>query len=69
MAVTFGTSVPTRGPLAGADELRALAQRADDLGYDHIWVSDHIILPREVSSFYPYACQRRGDVRSRSTLL
>ena len=55
MAVTFGTSVPTRGPLAGPDELRALAQRADDLGYDHIWVSDHIILPREVSSFYPYA--------------
>ena len=55
MPVTFGTSVPTRGPLAGPDELRALAQRADDLGFDHIWVSDHVILPREVSSFYPYA--------------
>ena len=55
MPVTFGTSVPTRGPLAGPTELRGLAQRADDLGFDHIWVSDHIILPREVASFYPYA--------------
>ena len=55
MPVTFGTSVPTRGPLAGPDQLRALAQRADDLGFDHIWVSDHIILPRQVASFYPYA--------------
>ena len=55
MPATFGTSVPTRGPLAHPEGLRALAQRADDLGYDHIWVSDHIILPREVSSFYPYA--------------
>jgi probable F420-dependent oxidoreductase len=55
MAITFGTSLPTRGPLSGPDDLRALAQRADDLGFDHIWVSDHIILPREYSSFYPYA--------------
>ena len=55
MPPTFGTSVPTRGPLAGPDQLRALAQRADDLGFHHIWVSDHVILPRQVASFYPYA--------------
>ena len=55
MAVTFGTSMPTRGALAGPEELRALAQRAEDLSFDHLWVSDHIVVPREVNSFYPYA--------------
>ena len=55
MPTTFGTSVPTRGPLASPENLRSLAQRAEDLGFDHIWVSDHVILPREVDSFYPYA--------------
>ncbi|MFQ6028069.1 MAG: LLM class F420-dependent oxidoreductase, partial [Dehalococcoidia bacterium] len=55
MPVTFGCSVPSRGPLASPQALRLLAQRAEDLGFDSVWVSDHIILPRQVDSFYPYA--------------
>ena len=55
MPTTFGCSAPSRGPMAGPDNLRALAQRAEDLGFDSVWVSDHIILPRDVNSFYPYA--------------
>ncbi len=55
MPVTFGCSLPSRGALASPDNLRTLAQRAEDLSYDHVWVSDHIIIPHEVSSFYPYA--------------
>ncbi len=55
MTANFGCSVPSRGPMAGPDNLRSLVQRAEDLGFDSVWVSDHIILPREVSSFYPYA--------------
>ena len=55
MAVTFGTSLPSRGEMAGPEQLRGVAQRAEDLGYDHVWVSDHIVLPRKVDSFYPYA--------------
>ncbi len=55
MAVTFGTSLPSRGAMAGPEELRSVAQRAEDLGYDHVWVSDHIVLPKKVDSFYPYA--------------
>ena len=55
MPVTFGTSLPSRGDMAGPDQLRSVAQRAEDLGYDHVWVSDHIILPKNVASFYPYA--------------
>jgi probable F420-dependent oxidoreductase len=55
MPVTFGCSLPTRGPMSDPDSLRSLAQRSEDLGFDSIWVSDHIILPRQVDSFYPYA--------------
>ena len=55
MPTTFGCSVPSRGPMAGPENLRTLAQRAEDLGFDSVWVSDHVILPREVASFYPYA--------------
>ena len=55
MPVTFGCSLPSRGPVASPDALRSLTQRAEDLGFDSVWVSDHIILPKEVSSFYPYS--------------
>jgi len=55
MSTTFGCSVPSRGPMASPENLRTLAQRAEDLGFDSVWVSDHIILPTEVDSFYPYA--------------
>ena len=55
MPVTFGCSLPSRGPMAGPEALRSLAQRAEDLAFDSVWVSDHIILPRQVESFYPYS--------------
>ena len=55
MPATFGCSLPSRGPLASPQALRALAQRAEELGFDSAWVSDHIILPRQVESFYPYS--------------
>jgi probable F420-dependent oxidoreductase len=35
--------------------LRTLAQRAEAVGFDSLWVGDHIIIPRHVQSFYPYA--------------
>ena len=55
MAITFGCTLPSRGSLASPELLRSLAQRAEDLSFDSIWVSAHVILPREVESFYPYA--------------
>ena len=55
MTVTFGCSLPTRGAMSSPESLRSLAQRAEDLGFDSVWVSDHIILPRHIESLYPYA--------------
>jgi len=47
-------SLPSRGPTATRQNLRTLAQHAEALGMDSVWVSDHIIVPRRIDSFYPY---------------
>jgi probable F420-dependent oxidoreductase len=50
----FGFSLPSRGPAATMQNLRDLSQHAEALGMDSVWVSDHIIVPRRIASFYPY---------------
>ncbi|MGH7325404.1 MAG: TIGR03619 family F420-dependent LLM class oxidoreductase [Candidatus Rokuibacteriota bacterium] len=45
----FGVHLPHFGALAsGAGTLR-LAQRAETLGYESVWVADHIVYPRELT--------------------
>ena len=51
----FGLSMPIRGPLANAASIRTLAERAEALGYEYITVSDHIVVPTEIDSKYPYS--------------
>jgi probable F420-dependent oxidoreductase len=49
-----GITLPNYGPLAGAQNLVRLAQRAEALGFDSIWVADHLVMPRDTASSYPY---------------
>lgn len=51
----FGFAAPHRGPLANATDLRAIAVRAEELGYDYLSVSDHIVIPRQIDNQYPYS--------------
>src|SRR3989442_15464037 len=50
----FGFSLPSRGQAATMQNMRLLAQHVETLGLDSVWVSDHIIVPRQIDSFYPY---------------
>jgi probable F420-dependent oxidoreductase len=50
----FGCVFPNRGPMATAANLGRVAEKAEALGYDTVWFSDHIVIPTEVKSFYPY---------------
>src|SRR4029450_7379157 len=50
----FGFSLPSRGQAATMQNMRLLAQHVEALGLDSVWVSDHIIVPRQIDSFYPY---------------
>jgi len=38
----FGMKLPNSGPFATAENLRILAVECDKLGYDSLWVTDHI---------------------------
>jgi probable F420-dependent oxidoreductase len=49
----FSLSLQNRGLLARPETLLPLAERADASGYDAIWVTDHVALPRHPASPYP----------------
>ena len=50
----FGFGVPTRGPMANPEDLTTLARRGEEMGFDFISASDHIVIPNSVASAYPY---------------
>ncbi len=50
----YGFTVPSRGPLATPDSLVTIARRGEELGYDSISIGDHIVIPRNIDSTYPY---------------
>jgi probable F420-dependent oxidoreductase len=41
----FGVAIPQAGPFVDAAVQRQLAVAIEDLGYDSLWVSDHIVVP------------------------
>ncbi len=51
----FGLNIPPRGPLAGRDAILAIAAHAEALGFARLTVPDHIVVPRDIGSRYPYA--------------
>jgi probable F420-dependent oxidoreductase len=53
----FGFSIPTRGTLATQQAVLTLAQRGEQLGFAHVAIPDHIIIPRSIASPYPYNAQ------------
>jgi probable F420-dependent oxidoreductase len=50
----IGVTLPNYGPLATADNLTRLARHAEALGFDSVWVADHLVAPRDVASVYPF---------------
>ena len=41
----FGVALPQAGPFADVDVQRRLAVEVEALGFDSVWVSDHVIVP------------------------
>jgi probable F420-dependent oxidoreductase len=50
-----GLTIPTRGPLATRQGIEAMTRRAEELGFAHLSLSDHVIVPRKIDSRYPYS--------------
>ena len=53
--LTIGCTLPTSGVAADTSTLRGLAQTAEDVGFDSIWLSDHVVVPERIASSYPYS--------------
>ena len=54
----YGVSVGNFGAYgeeAGLDACIATARRAEELGFDSVWCGDHIVLPAERHTPYPYS--------------
>lgn len=51
----FGCHVPMFGPMATRHNVITFAKRMEALGYDSLWVSDHVIVPYTIRSRYPYS--------------
>lgn len=51
----FGVHLPHIGPAADPAAIRDFAQMAEGAGFDSVWVSDHIVVPRDIDSRYPYS--------------
>jgi len=71
----IGISIPTRGPMATVASIRGLAEGAEQMGYRHLAVPDHILVPRSIDSTYPYSANgdfpgaQGGDSMEQFTLL
>jgi probable F420-dependent oxidoreductase len=54
MMLDFWVQLPQAGGVASARNVRAYAALAEELGFTGVWLGDHIALPDEYSSAYPY---------------
>ena len=56
----LGVHLPQVGPNATREGVLALARRAEALGFDSLWVSDHVVVPRRITGQYPSASGSSG---------
>ena len=55
----LGFCLPQSGPLAGPDALVAVAERAEQIGFDSLWVSERLLWPLEPRTPYPASADGR----------
>jgi len=65
----FGCHLPVFGPMATRDNLLAFARRAEALGYNSLWVSDHVVVPTAIASRYPYNASGRLFIAADAALI
>ncbi len=49
----FGVHLPHVGPAASRDSILFVARKAEEMGFHSLWVSDHVVIPRDMKSAYP----------------
>ena len=65
----YGVILPNVGPLAHIDSLATSSHRAEELGYDSVFLSDHIVVPDGLRSAYPYRSDGRFPLTAEDRIL
>jgi len=68
----YGAFLPHIGPLANGDvmtNIRTTAQNAEALGFDSVWTGDHIVIPVDIASRYPYTATGSLPMNPKAPLL
>ena len=68
----YGAFLPHIGPLANGDvraNIRTTAQNAEALGFDSVWTGDHIVIPTNIVSRYPYTATGSFPMNPKEPLL
>ena len=50
----IGVHLANGGVWATPETIVGLGERAETLGFDSVWVSDHVVVPTRIESTYPY---------------
>lgn len=53
--IRIGAKLPVFGPIVHEVHLADAARRAEEAGFDSIWVSDHVVMVQQSRSKYPYS--------------
>lgn len=51
----FGIQLPTFGQDVTREAILSVAGRAETLGFDSVWLNDHVVFPSEIHSRYPFS--------------
>ena len=62
--MNIGVHVVNARPWATAESIVLLGTRAEALGFDSLWVSDQVVIPSELQSFFPYGTGRQYDIEA-----
>jgi probable F420-dependent oxidoreductase len=58
----FGVTIRNLGGYGASGGIQScldVAERAEELGYDSVWLADHVVLPEQVETPYPYNASGR----------
>src|SRR5205807_8387953 len=51
----FGLHLPNAGPFANGPDILRVARTAEELGFQSVWLFDHLFTPTNLESKYPYS--------------
>lgn len=53
-SLSIGLMLPNSSPLATGENIEIVAAQAEALGFDSVWLGDHVVMPRQVASYHAY---------------